>query len=64
MNDFDRGVQAELDRIERILRKFKVEGLEIVFVKEEPGVRTSSVRRFDTEELLLRIKEERAKNDG
>lgn len=62
MSEFQQGVDSERKRIAKILHRYRAEGLEIVHVKNEPGVNTSAVRRFDTDELVRRIWEE-AGND-
>jgi hypothetical protein len=57
--DFQRGVEFERKRIMEALHRFKAEGLEIVPVNQEPGVNRSAVRRFDTDELIQRLWQER-----
>jgi len=58
MDEFKRGVLFERKRLMEALHRYKAEGLELVQVKNEPGVRTRAVRRFDTEELIKRLWEE------
>jgi hypothetical protein len=53
--EYERGVQDERKRIEKILYKYRAEGLESVHVRDEPGVRFNAIRRFDTSELIDRI---------
>jgi hypothetical protein len=63
MDEFTRGVETERKRITEALHKYKAEGLEIVDVRNEPGINTRAVRRFDTAELINRLWKE-GKLDG
>tara|TARA_B110000503_G_scaffold27994_2_gene44768 strand:- start:2 stop:196 length:195 start_codon:yes stop_codon:yes gene_type:complete len=63
MSEFQQGAEFERKRIMEALHRYRAEGLEIVPVSSEAGVNKSSVRRFDTAELIRRLWEE-AKNES
>jgi hypothetical protein len=57
MSEFDRGVAFERERIFKELKKYRVEGIEFVHVRSEPGVEVNAINRFYVEELISRLTE-------
>lgn len=56
--EFQRGVEYERERIFKALHKCRAEGLELVHISSYDGINKSAVQRFDTNELVRRLKED------
>lgn len=57
MSEFEKGVAFERERIFKELRRYRVEGIEFVHVRSEPGVNVNAINRFDVDELINRLTE-------
>lgn len=57
MSEFDRGIAFERERIFKELRRYRVEGIEFVHVRSEPGINVNAINRFYVDELINRLTE-------